>query len=306
MATNIIKWLVTAVALLLLSTYFFLNYQKLVVLRTYWSDFNAGSTTPVVRIKLDEEVVYEYSLNTTDILDPTGKYQINIIPVPGKLFEKIGDQFKSSRLLIDKREFPLSTSGDKSTLLAVTVDRKIYLVADDTLKPMMTVIWNEQRLLENIIQCMTPDLCKTLLIASPHWGPLEGPFSDSEFSADRRALPRGRWILGPETSLNIQSGKDQRVRMEISLLAIHPDQEIRFQGPVSKSWKMETQASTLTAGGRLLTPSVFLVQLDLQSGNNELVISYSLWDKPVGKNAKPLAAYLTGIKVAKDDNSENQ
>ena len=145
MTLRIVKWLVMATALLLMSAYLFLNYQKLLVLSTYWTRFDAGSTAPMARVILAEEIVYQRHLNITDLFDATGNRQINIMTVPKHIFTAMGTELESSHLLIDGQELPLSSSSDKSALLAIAADRKVYLVADDTLKPMMTVIWNEQR-----------------------------------------------------------------------------------------------------------------------------------------------------------------
>ncbi len=305
MAPRFIKWLVMAVALLLLSIYLFLNYQKLLALSTYWSHFNAGSAAPVASVKLAEEIIYEHRLNITDIFDATGTRQINIMPVPRHIFATIGKQLDSTALLIGEQELSLSSSSNKSAFLAMATDRKVYLVANDALKPMMTVIWNEQRRLKNIIQCMTPGLCKTLLISSRNWGQLEGPFSNSDFSADRRGMPRGRWVYGPKTVFNIQSKIRQKVWLKISLLAVHPDQSVSFQGAVSTTRKLDTQATPFNAGGRSLTPLVHAVLLDLQPGSNELELSYSLWETPESQNATPVAAYITAMTVDKEEPVEN-
>jgi hypothetical protein len=304
MSSGIVKWLVMAAALLLMSLYLFLNYQKLLVLSTYWSQFTSGSTAPLASVKLAEEIVYEHHLNITDIFDASGNRQINIMPVPRHIFIAIGKNRESSHLLIGGQELPLSSSSDKSALLAITTDRKIYLVANDTLKPMMTVIWNEQRRLKNIIQCMTPDLCKTLLISSRDWGQLEGAFSDSDFSANRKGMPRGRWTFGPKTVFNIQSKIRQKVWLKISLLAVHPDQKISFQGVVSMARKLDTPAPPLTAGGRSLTPLDHVVLLDLQPGNNGLEVSYSLWETTGSESSNPVAAYITAMTVDTEDTAD--
>jgi hypothetical protein len=302
--SRIAKWLVMATALLLMSAYLFLNFQKLLVLSTYWSRFDAGSAAPVASVKLKDEIIYEHRLNITDIFDATGTRQINIMPVPKHIFATIGMQLESTALFIDEQELPLSSSGAKSALLAMANDRKVYLVANDTLKPMMTVIWNEQRQLKNIIQCMTPDLCKTLLISSRNWGQLEGPFSDSDFSANRKSMPRGRWVYGPKTVFNIQSKIRQKVWLKISLLVVHPDQEVSFLGPVLKTRVLETQTTPLTAGGRSLSPLVLAVLLDFQPGSNGLEVNYKLWESPVGDSTAPVAAYITEMTFDKENSSE--
>lgn len=291
------KWVVMGSALLLMAIYLFLNGHKLAVLATQWADFNAGPTAPVASIKLAEETVYQHRLKTSDIFDATGNRQIVIMPVPREIFEKIGEHPEKARLIIEQQDVPLTSSADKSALLAITKERKIYLVADDTLKPMMTVIWNEQRRIKNFIQCKSPELCDSLQFSSRDWGPVEGPYSDSDFSARRRGMPRGRWARGPKTLLGIQSGIRQKVRLQINLLAVHPDQEISFRGSASQVRKVDTKSSFLSIGGRTLFLAVYVVVLDLQAGANGLEMNYSIWDKPVNEGANPLAAYITAIGV---------
>lgn len=301
MASKLIKRGVMSIALLLMATYMILNYHKLTVLAAYWKEFKMGSTAPVASVKLAEETVFQQPLNTSDVFDSSGNRQINILPVPQEIFETIGGKLEATRLVIDQQDLPVSSVADKSALFAIAKDRKIYLVAKDTLKPMMTVIWNEQLRLKSIIRCLTPDLCNSLLISSRNWGPVEGPYSDSDFSTHRRGMPRGRWARLPNTFLNIQSKRQQKVWLQINLLAVHPDQKVSFRGAASKAQKLAIQSTALAAGGRSLTPAAYLVLLELRPGNNGLEINYSLGEKPASEDASSLAAYITAIGVDKGD-----
>jgi len=293
------KWVVMAVALLLMAVYMFLNGQKLATLATQWEEFKTGSEAAVASIKLADETIYQHTLKASDILDATGKQQIMIMPVPKSIYEKIAKQAEATRLVIGEQDVPLAISADKSALLATTKGRKIYLLADDTLKPMMTVIWNEQQRARKFIRCMSRELCASLQVSSRDWGPLMGPFSESDFSVTRRGLPRGRWVRGPRTLLSIQSATQQKVRMKLSLLAVHSEQEISFRGAASRVQKVDTKSTSLDVGGRTLFLAAYVLELDLKPGANGLELNYSIWDKATTQESNPLAAYISAIGVSK-------
>jgi len=298
MITKIIRPVVMTIALLLMATYMFLNSQKLVTLATQWEDFKAGSTAVVASVKLADETIYQHTLKTSDIFDATGKRQIVIMPVPKTMYTKITEQTEAARLVIGEQDVPLVSSADKSALLATTKERKIYLVANDALKPMMTVIWNERRQAGRFVRCMSRELCASLQVSSRDWGPLTGPFSESDFSVTRRGLPRGRWVRGPRTLLSIQSKTQQKVRMQINLLAVHPDQEISFRGAASRVQKVDTKSTSVSVGGRTLYRAAYVLELDLKAGGNGLEMNYSIWDKAATGGSNPLAAYLTAVGIS--------
>jgi len=301
MVARILKWVVIGAALLLMAVFLLMNSQKVTALGTHWADIRSGPAAPVASVKLADEVIYRQRLKTSDIFDATGRHQVVIMPVPGDVFAKIGATPGAARLVIGQQDVSLSASPDNSALLAMTKDRKVYLVANDALKPMMTIIWNEQRRLKSLIQCTTPELCNSVSISSRDWGPVEGPYSGTDFSPDRRGMPRGRWVRGPKTLLGIQSKTRQKVSLQINLLAVHPDQKIRFRGAASQVRKVNAKSTPMTAGGRTLYLAVYVVSLDLQPGNNSLELNYSIWDKAGGEGANPLAAYITAIGLGRQD-----
>ncbi len=271
------------------------NGPKATTLATHWSDIRSGSAAPVASVKLGDYTIYQQRLKTSGIFDATGTRQLVILPVPGDIFRKIEASATTARLSINQQDVPLSGSTGHSAFLAVTKDRKIYLVSDDSVKPMMTIIWNEQRQLNNFVQCKNRELCSSVRISSRDWGPVEGPYSDTDISADRRGAPRGRWVRGPKTLLNIQSRARQKVALQLNMLAVDQDQEITFRGGAYQVRKLDTKPAPVTVGGRTLYLAVYIVLLDLQPGNNSLELNYSVWDKPASKGANPLAAYITTI-----------
>jgi hypothetical protein len=295
MISKIIKPVVMTIALLLMATYMFLNSQKLATLSAQWADFKAGSLAVVASIKLADETVYQHALKTSDIFDATGKRQVVIMPVPKSIYTKIAEQAETARLIIGEQDVSLDDSADKTALLATTQERKIYLVANDALKPMMTVIWNEQRQARTIVRCVNREMCASLKVSSRDWGPVQGPFSESDFSVTRRGLPRGRWARGPRTLLSIQSRTEQKVRLQINLLAVHSDQEISFRGAASGVKKMDTESKPIIVAGRTLYLAAYVLELDLKAGGNGLEMNYSIWDKAATEGANPLAAFITTI-----------
>lgn len=295
MATKTLKWVVMGAALISMAMFLLKNGQKVTNLATQWTDIRSGSVAPVASIILADETIYQQRLKTSDIFDATGVRQLIIMPVPRDIFGEIEAVVKTARLVINQQDIPLSSLTNHSALLAITKDRKIYLVSNDTLKPMMTIIWNEQRQLKNLVQCTSQELCNSVNISSHDWGPVEGPYSDTDISADRRGLPRGRWVRGPKTLLSIQSKTQQKVSLQINMLAVHQDQKIRFRGAANEVRKVNTTPTSMTLGDKTLYLAVYIVLLDLQSGNNSLELNYSVWNKAATEGSNPLAAYITTI-----------
>ena len=56
-------------------------------------------------------------------------------------------------------------------------------------------------------------------------------------------------------------------------------------------------AEVMTSAGNDYYPKRFIVYLNLKAGDNEVVIAYSKWRKPVQEGLSALAAYLTDVTV---------
>lgn len=297
MGTRIIRSIIMTVSLLLLATYCFLNFNKLETTLTDWANISSGDSATRIQLSLSGESVFQKRLKASEIFDTAGKRQIHFIHLPKGLFARTQAELETAKLEIYHEEVTLSSTNDESALLAVTKDKRIYLLKEGELKYMMTVIWNEQRRSGTIVQCATPLLCDSLSITSKYWSPVQGPFLESELNPEYRGLPKGRWLMGPKTVLTIQSRKQQTVWMQIKLLGEFEDQELSFRGTATRVQKFDTDPEPVNAGGKLLYPAIYMLALDLKPGSNHLEISFSEWSKPVTPNDNPVGAYVTVISL---------
>lgn len=288
-------------ALGLLATYLFMNSNKIQVAKDDWANIRTGNAASRIRLELAGETVFQQHLKASEIFDKAGNRQIHFMHLPRDVFARIQEDLESASLEIHQQKANLSRTTNESALLAVTKEKRIYLLDEDELKYMMTVIWNERLQSGTLVQCTPPQLCKSLNINSRDWGPVQGPFPDSELNPGRRGMPKGRWARGPETVLQIQSGKRQKVWMQINLLGVIADQQLRFRGAASQVQKIETDPEPLDAGGRELYPAAYLLALDLKPGPNYLEMSFSKWSKPARQGANPLAAYVVAIGLKQAD-----
>lgn len=301
MLSRLIKLTVMIAALLLMAVYFYMNSNKLEIIADEWAHIRAGNPATGIRLELSGDVLFQQRLKASEIFDRAGNRQIHFIHLPRDVFAQTLAGIESASLEINDTEATLSKTKNRSALFAVTDDKRIYLLEEGELKYMMTVIWNERLRAGNLVQCVTPGLCQSVNIISDDWGPVQGPFLDSEFRSDLRALPKGRWSRGPETVLNIQSGKSQKVWMQLHLLGVLADQEVTFRGSASQVQKIELDSDPVSAGGRTLYPAGYLLALDLKPGANYLGMSFSKWSKPVRQGANPLAAYVVAIGLRDAD-----
>jgi len=295
MLSRLLKLAAIIAGAVLFGVYIYLNNNKIEILSRNWESLAEGKAALEVQLALSGEVVFQQRLKASEIFDAEGVRQIYFVHMPKDLFARTQAALESASLAIQQQKATVSETKNQSALLAVTEDKRIYLLEEGELKYMMTVIWNERLRAGTIVQCTTPRLCKSLNVDSGDWGPVQGPFLDTEYLPERRGLPKGRWAKGPETVLRIQSGSRQKVMMQINLLGVLVDQQLRFRGAATHVQKVDRDLPAVNAAGRELYPAIYLLQLDLQPGANYLEMSFSSWLEPSAENANPLAAYVVAI-----------
>ena len=301
MRSQLIKSIVMAASILLMMTYFFLNQHKLGTLHDHWADISDGEAAPGVQLMLAGEPVYQKQLKDSEIFDQAGVRQIYFLHLPKDIFARTQAEIKDASLVIDRQNIALTGTANQSALLAVTADKRVYLLEEGELKYMLTVIWNERLRAKEFVRCLPAELCASISITSNDWGPVQGPFLDSDISPDRRGMPKGRWVRGPRAGFAIQSGQQQKVWLQINLLSAFPDQELRLRGAATPLQKVNTDANPLEAGGQLLYLGVYVILLDLQPGANRLEMAFSKWSEPSREAANPLAVYVTEIGLKEAD-----
>lgn len=295
MRSRLIKLVVMGASLLLMATYILLNQQKLVTLSSNLADINSGKTSLEVRLSLAGEIVHQQALKDSDIFDAAGVRQIFFVHLPDSVFARVQSEMKAARLTIDQHEMTLTKTGNASAVLAVTADKRIYLLKEGEFKYILTVIWNQRLRSGKFVHCVPAELCASIKITSQFWGPVQGPYLGSDITTARRGMPKGRWVRGPRAVIDIQSGIKQKVWLQINLLSEFPDQQIGLRGATTPLQKVNENSEALKAGGRLFYPAVYVVPLNLQPGANSLEMAFSKWDESNDKNVNPLAAYITAI-----------
>ena len=301
MRSRLINPLVMGVALLLMAAYFFMNLHKLEILSDNWADIGTGEAALPIQLMLAGKPVHRQRLKESEIFDSAGVRQIYFVHLPKDVFVRMQEELKEASLVIDQENIAVTSTSNKSALLAVTADKRVYFLEEGELKYMMTVIWNERLRAGKFIHCVTRRLCDSIRITSQNWGPMRGPFLDSDISPGRRGMPKGRWVMGPTAAFNIQSGKQQKIWVKINLLSEFPDQQLSLRGAASPLQKVNEDSVTLEAGGRTLYPGIYVVPLNLQPGTNRLELAFSKWSEPGGKDANPLAVYFTAIGLKQAD-----
>lgn len=301
MRSQLMKFVVVTTSLLFMAVYFFMNQHKLETLSGDWADISTGEVASSVQLMLAGQPVFQQRLKDSEIFDKEGVRQIYFLHLPKGVFARTKAEIKVASLVIDQQDIALSSTSNEAALLAVTADKRVYLLEEGELKYMMTVIWNERLQAGSIIRCVTKGLCDSISITSKHWGPMQGPYLDSDIIPGHRGMPKGRWVMGPRATFDIQSGKQQKVLVQINLLSEFPDQELILRGADAPLQKANANSEPLDAGGRLLYPGVYVVHLNLQPGANKLDMAFSKWSEPVSKDANRLAAYFTVIGLKQTD-----
>jgi len=295
MISRLLKLIALIASLVLLTVYIYLNNNKIKDISREWINIGNGEAAFEVQLALSGVTVFQQRLKASEIFASAGNRQIYFVHLPKDLFARTQAELDTASLEIEQQKAAVTKTQNNSALLAVTDDKRIYLLEEGELKYMMTVIWNERLRAGTIVQCTTPRLCKSLAVDSGDWGPVEGPFLDTDYVPERRGMPKGRWAKGPKTVLRIQSGARQRVTMQSNLLGVTSDQELAFRGAATQVQKVDRDTPPLNAAGRELYPAIYLLVLDLQPGANYLEMSFSSWLEPAGEGANPLAAYLVDI-----------
>ena len=301
MRYRLVKLMVMSASLLLIAAYFFMNQHKLETFSEEWTDISSGEAAPGFQLMLAGEMVFQQRLKSSEIFDRDGVRQIYFVHLPKSVFARTQEELEDASLVIDQQEIALTGTANKSALLAVTADKRVYLLEEGELKYMMTVIWNERLRAKTFTSCVTKSLCDSISITSNNWGAIQGPFLDSDIIPDRRGMPKGRWVMGPRASFDVQSGKQQKVLMQINLLSEFPDQELSLRGAATPLQNVNQGSDSLETGGRSFYPGVYIVLLDLQPGANRLDMAFSKWSEPGNRDANPLAAYFTAIGLKQAD-----
>jgi len=297
--SSLMKAVVMALMLVFMLVYFFLNSTKLTSLGEQWAQMRQGESAAVALITVHGRTVWQKRLLSSGAFDGTGRRQIHYLSIDASLLQQLesarGDFIVSvDGVAADRAAIQHGVSGLIRVDLPTT---RLYFAARDNFRSLALAAWNENLAAHELVACLPPALCQTLTLSSRDWGRVEGPYLKTDIDSVRRGMPRGRWMAGPRTAINVNSQQDRSVAILIDLLGLLPDQRIAFQGAVSKVQRVRLKIESIAISQDVYYPQRYIVYMDLKSGDNALVIDYSKWRKPSRPGASALAGYLLGMKI---------
>jgi len=294
----IIKQVVVGLMVLILAVYFYTNGRKLTHFAEQWSQFQQGQAAPVAMVMLGNETVWKKPLLSTGFYDGSGSKQVHYITLDRALMQKLVNARDKVLVVVDSgKPVRPDFQRDGGMARADMPQRRIYFSSADDFDALARAAWNENVQGWKIVRCVPAALCKTVTLSSEEWARVGGPYLDTDDESSRRGMPRGRWLWGPQTTINVHSKNNRRVVMQVNMLGLLPDQRIAFQGAASKVQRVKIKNERFAIAGKDYYPMSFIVYLDLKQGDNTLQIKYSSWTRPENEGAYPLAAYLTGVVI---------
>jgi len=285
--------------LLLLGSYFYLNHEKLYTLAAEWIVFFDGRSAPVAKISLDGEMVWEKPLISTGYFDASGKLQVRYITLKPDLMRQLTKEDKGILVYFgDDDPVRPVFARHFEVFRADFPHHRIYFVPDDRIDNLAMLVLSETRGGQNIVECLPQSLCQSVNVSSREWGRVEGPYLRMDLSPTRRGLPRGRWLVAPSTSFTVHADRPQHIKMLLNIYALMPDQKITISGPSLRHLEQpEVSKDLMQIGMWDLYPRSYILDLNLQAGDNQIQLQYSKWPEPLSEGGVSLAAYLSAIKI---------
>ena len=121
---------------------------------------------------------------------------------------------------------------------------------------------------------------------------------NTDISPDRRGLPKGHWLFGPDTELQLSSESPQTVQVLVYLMSTVPRQQIRFESEaIVRVDEFDLPKTAQIAGRMLLFPRTFLLEVQLEQGQNPINVAFSGALLPTMQRPAALAAYLTRVRI---------
>ncbi len=256
-----------------------------------------GSPSSSWALALDKQVLISRRLPPTGIFDGAGQHQINIEPIPADLYERIRGARERVTQVYDDKAQTSRLLARKNFLVTQIADRRVYLVREDDARTIAAIVWNERRLIRDVIRCQNTSLCPKLrLLFGPGFDALSGPYLKSEINPGRRGMPRGRWLAGPVSELIILAKEERDILLQMKLLQIHPKQILSINGhPLRQATGKQQQS--LVLGGKRFYPARYQWPVHLKTGRNIIKLRSSRWLAQKQGRSSGLSSYLLTLAI---------
>ena len=287
-----------SIMLVLMAVYFYLNAGKLEILKIASDRIVNGPTVRPVSVRMGKVLVYAGSLPSSDIHDSRGEKQINFLQLTDELLAMVKTTGRRLVVSLGEESAPALPYGNQGLLIAEFSDRTIRVFAESNSNAIIHSIYQDRLQSRDIVECLDQAACTTVKLQSDQWNEITGPYLNTDINPDRRGLPKGRWLFGPSTELQLHSESEQTVQLLIYLFSTLPQQQVRFEGEaVVKTNEFQMSALAQVAGRMHLFPRAFMLELQLEQGKNPINVVFSSALQPTQRRTLPLAAYLTRVRI---------
>lgn len=295
--SRVIQYLALIFMVALLGIYFYFNAYKIGITQAHYSNFIHGKAALDVQLLYDDEVLLSHRLRSSDLFDATGKHQLSFHEVDNALYQEIKAHAQEVKLRVNGEDKAYVLGVQGKALKLIWDDRKLVLVGKGDLRTIAINVWRDNVSRKGVVECYGDILCRSIRISGEGWGKLDGPYLENEEDILRRGMPRGRWLFGPVSRIVIDSRVDTEIIIAVNTLGLMEGMEIGFNGPILAAKTMPTEAYEKPYGGLQLYPQAKLLKVALQPGINTIELAFSKWHRPNAGEQRPLAAYLTALKI---------
>ncbi len=292
-----IQYIIVVIMVSLFGTYFYLNANKIDISLAKYNDIAHSRSAPKIELLLNDEVLFQHRLRSSDLFDATAKHQLSFYQIGPALYQEIKEHAQEVRLLVNGKQTPYLLGEQGKALKLIWGDRKLVLVQQGDMRTIAANAWRDNVSRKGVVECYGEALCRSIRISGEGWGNLDGPYLDNEENIIKRGMPRGRWLYGPTSKIVIESRIATEIIMAINVLGLVEGMEMGFRGPLLELKPMPVKPYDSPYGGLPLHPQARLLKVALRPGANTIDLSFSRWHRPNSWEQRPLAAYMTALKV---------
>ncbi len=293
-----------AAGVVLVGIYFYLNAGKVQRTRAVYDALLEGRPPAELVLRAQGEELVHAKLASTGFFDATGSRQLHFLPLPQEDFEHLREKTAGMEVLIDGERTEPRILTERRFVAVQLPRRLVYLVQEGDPRTIAALLWREKRNALGVLRCNLPDnRCAGLRM---QWaagvGPLEGPYLDTDIVPLRRGMPRGRWGVGPETRLAIETREATTIRLHLVLLDPSREQKILITSPGGEIQRiLGKDPKPVRIAGKAFHVKEYLVQMRLEPGPHELHLGYGDWQS--GERKPGRAVYILQIAIQDIDNS---
>ena len=280
----------------LAGTYFWLNAEKVSYALDQLRTLSGGRPANEITLSLDGRAAARFRFPESDLFDARSARQLNFHRLDEAAFDRLGAAAERVEVALNGARTAAPLQAARGFLHIELPGHRLHLLRGDDLRAMALLIDSHNRSRGDVLAC-AGEICQAVrLFGTSGIGPVDGPFLDTDLSPLRRGMPRGRWVYGPATRLDFRASMPARAWIEVEVLGLTPDQEIRFVGPVRKVTVTASGQEEVLIGGLPFYLKRYVAEVEFQEGDNQISLQYSRYRAAV-RETERRAGYLTLLSI---------